>query len=153
MADPQSEAIMSLKTFLGTALLILAASIAMALYWYTGIYRASEVRLAVSDGQVDLTELGDGWATLCILGPYASNSMAQDVTGIEIDIESRSKSVKYDAFAVLITIDANDRYRLFDVARHPADFTNLHATCWPHGTAFFIDPAASWHYVLPPRDG
>ncbi len=141
---------MVLKRVWGASFFVLAASLAVPCYWYFAVYRASEVRLLVFDGQVDLSPLSDDWETLCILGPYADNNTAKDVTGIAIDIERRSRSIKYDTFALLVTIDDQERYRLFDVARHPSDFTNLHATCWPDGTVFFVDRGASWHYVLPP---
>lgn len=153
VSSAQTEVVMALKRLRGRSIaaLMLAASMAIAGYWYFGIFRASEVRLLISEGQVDLSPLGRDWETLCILGPYADNRTAKDLTGIEIDIESRSRSVKYDTFALLVTRDDQRRNRLFDVARHPSDFTNLHATCWPYGTDFLVDPEASWHYVLPPH--
>ncbi|WP_413718665.1 hypothetical protein [Silicimonas sp. MF1-12-2] len=92
---------MALKRVRGTAVLMLTASIAITNYWYFGIYRASEVRLFVSNG---LSPLGDAWKILCILGAYShDNSTAKEVTGIEI--ESRGRSVKYDTHSPMVTIN------------------------------------------------
>ena len=132
----------------GVALIVLFGSIAALSYWYFSIYRAQEVRLPAADGRVDLSPLGDDWVTLCVIGAYETNGTARALTGLDIDIENRSRSVKYETMALLVTIDDQGRHRLFDVPRHPSDFVKLSSTCWPHGTEFFIE-TGPWHYVSP----
>lgn len=143
------EAKVPSKTFWGAALIGLTGTMGISISWYFNIYRASEVRLPVANGQVDLSPLGSDWDTMCAIGAYENNSTARAITGIDIDIENRSRSVKYETITLLVTINDRDQYRLFDVPRHPSDFVKLSSTCWPHGTEFFIE-AGPWHYVSPP---
>lgn len=131
------------------ALALLIASIAGAGYWYSSVYRAREIRLPVVDGAVDLSALGRDWDTVCVIGAYENNRTARTITGVEIDIENRSRSVKYENFTLLVTMTDRHRVRLFDVARHPSDFAKLSSTCWPHGTRFRIE-AGAWHDVRVP---
>lgn len=137
------------RGFWSAALVVLTCSIAVSSYWYFSVYRASEVRLPVLNGQVDLSRLGSDWDTICVIGAYENNNSARVITGIEIDIENRSRSVEYDTITLLVTIKDRDQYRLFDVPRHPSDFVKLSSTCWPYGTRFLIE-AGPWHYVSPP---
>ena len=136
----------------GMALIAVAGTLAMSVIWYVGSYRAREVRLPVVSGQVDLSPLGTGWVTLCVIDAYETNTTAQAVTGLDIDIENRSRSVRYDSVTLLVTIDDRHRYRLYDVRRHPSDFVKLSSTCWPHGTAFVIE-AGPWHHAGLPGGG
>ena len=137
------------KTFWSAALIVLTASIGISSYWYFKVYQASKVRLPVVNGQVDLSPLGSDWDTMCVIGAYENSSAARAITCIDIDIENRSRSVKYETITLLVTINDRDQHRLFDVPRHPSDFVKLSSTCWPHETEFFIE-AGPWHYVSPP---
>lgn len=137
------------RRFWGAALIVLTSAVAISGYWYSSFYLAHEVRLPVANGQVDLSPLGNDWDTMCVIGAYENNRTARAITGIDIDIENRSRSVKYDSFTLVVTISDGDRYRLFDVPRQSSDFVKLSSTCWPHGTEFFIE-TGPWHYVRPP---
>jgi hypothetical protein len=146
------EAKVPSKAFWGAALIGLTGTMGISMSWYFNIYRASEVRLPVANGQVDLSPLGNDWDTLCVIGAYENNRAARAITGLDIDIDNRSRSVKYDSVTLLVTIDDRRRYRLYDVRRHPSDFVKLSSTCWPYGTAFVIE-AGPRHYVGLPGGG
>ncbi len=140
------------KRFRNVALLVFFGSTAALSYWYFGAYRAQEVRLPAPGGRVDLSPLGDDWVTLCVIGAYETNGSARALTGLDIDIENRSRSVTYETMTLLVTLHDQGRHRLFDVPRHPSDFVKLSSTCWPHGTEFVIE-TGPWHYVSVPGDG
>lgn len=118
------------------ALVILVTS---STYGYFGVYRAQSVKLPVRESNVDLSRLGDDWQTVCVIGPYSYNETVKELTGIEIDIERRSRISLHDSIALLVTLDGNGRYRLFEVPRRPADFTRLRGTCWPNDTLFSVE--------------
>ena len=71
------------------------------------------ISLNVHTGKVDLTPLGGDWETVCIIGPYAANEMAKDLTGHAVDIVTQSEISSSDGIALLITIDAKDQTTLF----------------------------------------
>ena len=83
------------------------------------------ISLNVHTGKVDLTPLGGDWETVCIIGPYAANEMAKDLTGHAVDIVTQSEISSSDGIALLITIDAKDRTTLFDVSPKNLDFISL----------------------------
>lgn len=107
------------------------------------------ISLNVHTGKVDLTPLGGDWETVCIIGPYAANEMAKDLTGHAVDIVTQSEISSSDGIALLITIDAKDRTTLFDVSRKNSDFTSLSGTCWPKVTEFRV-PTVGWPVVFNP---
>ena len=94
--------------------------------------------LHVNDWKVDLAPLGEDWSNLCILGPYSTNETALSVTGLNLDIESRSDIATNDGIALLINLNDQGGYKLFEVPRRPSDFSNLSGECWPRGVEFFI---------------
>ena len=107
------------------------------------------ISLNVHTGKVDLTPLGGDWETVCIIGPYAANEMAKDLTGHAVDIGTQSEISSSDGIALLITIDAKDRTTLFDVSRKNLDFISLSGTCWPKATKFRV-PTVGWQVVFNP---
>ena len=107
------------------------------------------ISLNVHTGKVDLTPLGGDWETVCIIGPYAANEMAKDLTGHAVDIVTQSEISSSDGIALLITIDAKDRTTLFDVSHKNLDFISLSGTCWPKGTKFRV-PTVGWPVVFNP---
>lgn len=122
------------------------ASVAYALF-DTG--KAQRTQLAVIDQRVDLAPLGQGWETMCILGPYSNNDIARQVSGRDIDVDTRSRIRLNDSIALLMTLHGATEANLYEVRRRPSDFSKLHGTCWPFGTEFRV--AAEGHpYVLSP---
>jgi hypothetical protein len=113
------------------------------------LFGSGPISLNVHTGKVDLTPLGGDWKTVCIIGPYATNEMAKDLTGHAVDIVTQSEISSSDGIALLITIDAKDRTTLFDVSRKNSDFTSLSGTCWPKVTEFRV-PTVGWPVVFNP---
>ena len=114
------------------------------------LFGSGPISLNVHKGKVDLTPLGGDWETVCIIGPYATNEMAKDLTGHAVDIVTQSEISSSDGIALLITIHAKDRTTLFEVSRKNSDFASLTGTCWPTGTEFHV-PTEGWPAVFNPR--
>ena len=72
-----------------------------------------------------------------------------EVTGLKINVESRSQIVSSDSIALLIALNDEMDFTLFEVRRRPSDFTKLHGSCWPKEAEFYVAPSGHPFVLLP----
>lgn len=142
---------MKLKKFQKIIFFIIISGCLLASVYSWITYRtATFTSLDVHNQKVDLKPLGEDWSKVCVLGPYSTNETAIGVTGLNINIEGRSGIRENDSIALLITLNEQGDYALFEVSRRPSDFTRLSGACWPRGVEFFIAPEDQ-PFVLHPQ--
>ena len=117
---------------------------------YLGQYRADTLSIKTPELRkpFDMTQfLGSEWEKLCFLGPYSTNTLARQITGIDVDIENRSNIDTHDGISLIIVLSHSEITNLLEVPRNQIDFANLTGNCYQPSQEFIIE-SETWPKAL-----
>lgn len=88
---------------------------------------------------VDLSQVGpDTWQRVCILGPYADNSVAAETLGFAWDLEQATALSESDGISVLVFIrDPAEVVAYTEHPRNKGDFADIAPQCFDREQAQF----------------
>lgn len=103
-------------------------------------------------GVVDLSaEIEGDWDKVCLITPYFSNKLAEELIGFKFDVEYKSDIYVSDGITLLLVIKDEHVIEQFQVPRNNIDFSSVDADCYLNGKAKFkiITKENNWRAVEP----
>jgi len=117
--------------------------------WYA-YSRVQVLHLHPMAGRIELSEALPGeWDRVCVLSPYSTNEMAEEIVGKSVNVELRSSIDGSDSIALLVTMKSGRVEKLIEVPRNSVDFAALGGKCFPREDSVFHVPEKGHPYASP----
>lgn len=101
-------------------------------------------------GELRLSEKLDGdWERVCLIKPYSTNELAEQIIGFQFDVESKSGISVLDGITLVLVISNESVIEYFETPRNNVDFSSLKQNCFYRADANFQVKRGSdgWPYL------
>jgi hypothetical protein len=114
--------------------------ISLLLVLLTGCSQSlSPLTLVVENGYVDLAQQVPGdWDRVCILTPYTTDKQAVKLTGLDHSQIAGTGIMSSDEFHVLVFLNAQSLYELYQVNRKNVEFNLTAPWCFSKEQSYLV---------------